>query len=92
MDKHIRTGFVVLAATVVLGSGGIAVANAAGSDDAPTTPVSTSTPKHDAGDDKGGQRRGTDDPANHDANDDRGRHGADDPAGHDAGDDKGGLR
>lgn len=35
------------------------------------------------------RRGGTDDPANHDANDDRGvrRNGADDPAGHNVGDD-----
>jgi hypothetical protein len=44
------------------------------------------------GDDRGGGR-GADDPANHDAGDDRGGAGgggADDPAGHDANDDRGG--
>jgi hypothetical protein len=48
-------------------------------------------------DDKGGiahVQKGTDDPAGHDAGDDKGAKakGADDPAGHDAGDDKGGRK
>jgi hypothetical protein len=49
---------------------------------------------HDAGDDHGGDRGGSDDGAGHDVGDDKGgtRGGSDDGANHDAGDDHGGDR
>jgi hypothetical protein len=72
----------------------VALASESGSHgrDNPSPSVSTG-----AGvDDRGGLRNGSDDPAGHDANDDKGGQRAagvsDDPAGHDANDDKGGQR
>jgi hypothetical protein len=67
-----------LASIPVLAGGAIAVADSVSTHPGPQViiPSTTSTAAH---------RRGADDPANHDANDDRGNDGA----GHDANDDRG---
>ncbi|KQV76901.1 hypothetical protein ASC61_18905 [Aeromicrobium sp. Root344] len=99
MDRYIRAGVVALAATVVVGTAGVAVARN-GSDDSPdparssaTTAVPAPSSTHDVNDDKGGLRDRDDrvEPGD-DRDDDARRHGADDPADHDVNDDKGGLR